>query len=69
MSKTDGGKMTRKDKLRIQECKRLWARAPMSDAPDDTCETAGPASTRAFCHYAAPYPFCMENPYRYSKCQ
>ena len=29
----------------------------------------GPASTRAFCHYAAPYPFCMENPYMYSKCQ
>jgi hypothetical protein len=21
------------------------------------------------CHYAAPYPFCMDNPYRYSKCQ
>jgi hypothetical protein len=27
------------------------------------------ASTRASCHYAAPYPFCMENPYMYSKCQ
>ena len=29
----------------------------------------GTATTRAFCHYATQYPFCMDNPYRYSKCQ